>query len=337
MGHAFNLGNGSSMPMHQIYGLSMSEPFNRTDFISMDQSYQKVDSNLISLGSSSYPKGHENFIPMGAIYSKSAEDFMNISPFYGKGIDHMLSLGPTGNSSSSLAAHAYNNGESGSMPFVALTGNPEPEPNPSVGIMNGYNLLMENQNLLAQGLDSQNKDQISPDAEQQAVKTTQTTGTQTDTTKQKKNKEKKTRKASSNNFPSNVKSLLSTGIFDGVPVKYVSWSREKTLGAVIKGTGYVCSCDECKEPKPLNAYEFERHAGSKTKHPNNHIYFENGKTVYGVVQELKNTPQEMLFDVIQNATGSTVNQKNFQSWKASYQAAAKELQRIYRANEVTTL
>jgi len=104
----------------------------------------------------------------------------------------------------------------------------------------------------------------------------------------------------------------------------------------------LCSCDDCKQSKvgisnhlhsdnlhtrsdcahmlnfimkALNAYEFERHAGAKTKHPNNHIYFENGKTIYAVVQELKNTPQEMLFDAIQNVTGSTINQKNFRVWK----------------------
>lgn len=65
----------------------------------------------------------------------------------------------------------------------------------------------------------------------------------------------------------------------------------------------------------LNAYEFERHADCKTKHPNNHIYFENGKTIYAVVQELKNTPQDKLFEVIQHVTGSPINQKNFQTWK----------------------
>ena len=120
----------------------------------------------------------------------------------------------------------------------------------------------------------------------------------------------------------------------------------------------------------LNAYEFERHANCKTKHPNNHIYFENGKTIYAVVQELKNTPQEMLFDAIQTVTGCPINQKNFRSWKgnvliryliqllvtngidkymnmlshklflppffllASYQAATRELQRIYGKDEV---
>ncbi|XP_047958783.1 uncharacterized protein LOC125204229 isoform X2 [Salvia hispanica] len=149
-----------------------------------------------------------------------------------------------------------------------------------------------------------------------------------------KNNVVKTKKGSSNNFPTNVKSLLSTGILDGVPVKYVSWSREKNLRGVVKGTGYMCSCKDCKLTKAVNAFEFERHAGCKTKHPNNHIYFENGKTIYAAVQELKNTPQEMLFDVMLNITGSAVNQKNFDIWKASYKAASKELKRIYGRDEL---
>nr|GMD50819.1 probable serine/threonine-protein kinase DDB_G0272254 isoform X2 [Ipomoea batatas] len=43
-----------------------------------------------------------------------------------------------------------------------------------------------------------------------------------------KNKRKRQythRKTSVYSFPTNVKNLLSTGIFEGVPVKYVSWSR----------------------------------------------------------------------------------------------------------------
>ncbi|MCD9642616.1 hypothetical protein HAX54_029499 [Datura stramonium] len=134
-----------------------------------------------------------------------------------------------------------------------------------------------------------------------------------------KQKGKKTPKSPRprNNFPSNVKSLMSTGILDGVPVKYVSWSRDKTAKGIIKGTGYLCGCNDCKMSKArsLNAFEFESHADSKTKHPNSHIYFENGKSIYAVVKELKNTPQEVFFEVIQNITGSPINQKNFQTWK----------------------
>jgi hypothetical protein len=69
--------------------------------------------------------------------------------------------------------------------------------------------------------------------------------------------------------------------------------------------------------KVLNAYEFERHAGGKSKHPNNHIFFENGKSIYGVVQELQNSPQEMLFDAIQTVAGTTINQRNFRIWKGN--------------------
>ncbi|XP_019192382.1 PREDICTED: uncharacterized protein LOC109186725 [Ipomoea nil] len=141
--------------------------------------------------------------------------------------------------------------------------------------------------------------------------------------------EKEAKKNSSNNFPSNVKSLMSTSILDGVPVKYVSWSREKNLRGIIKGTGYLCGCDDCKMNKNVNAFEFERHAGCKTKHPNNHIYFVSGKTIYSVVQELKGTQQEALFEAIKNVTGSPINVKNYRVWKASYQAATRELQRIY--------
>ncbi|CAN6974535.1 unnamed protein product [Brassica oleracea var. botrytis] len=154
-----------------------------------------------------------------------------------------------------------------------------------------------------------------------------------------KSKDSKTAKKGSttNTFPSNVKSLLSTGMFDGVTVKYYSWSREKNLIGVIKGTGYLCGCSDCNLNKVLNAYEFEQHANCKTKHPNNHIYFENGKTIYGVVQELKNTPQEKLFDAIQNVTGSDINRTNFNTWKASYHVASLELQRIYGKDAVVTL
>ncbi|CAN0837120.1 hypothetical protein LINGRAHAP2_LOCUS1704 [Linum grandiflorum] len=120
------------------------------------------------------------------------------------------------------------------------------------------------------------------------------------------------------NFPANVKTLMSTGILDDIAVKYVSWSREKSLRGIISGTGYLCGCIKCNYRKNVNAYEFERHANCQTRHPTNHIYFNNGKTIYGVVQELKNTPQEKLFDVVHTVTGSQINQKNFLSWKGKW-------------------
>ncbi|RAL54845.1 hypothetical protein DM860_013541 [Cuscuta australis] len=123
------------------------------------------------------------------------------------------------------------------------------------------------------------------------------------------------RKTSPQSFPANVKNLLSTGIFEGVPVKYVSWSREKTLKGIIKGTNYLCGCDRCEMKTRVSAFEFERHAGCDTKHPNSHIFFPNGKSIYSVVQELKGIPRESLFHAIKTATGTPINIKNFLAWK----------------------
>lgn len=52
----------------------------------------------------------------------------------------------------------------------------------------------------------------------------------------KKEEHNMTKKSPSNNFPSNVRSLLSTGILDGVQVKYIAWSREVisvSIGSVL--------------------------------------------------------------------------------------------------------
>lgn len=97
-----------------------------------------------------------------------------------------------------------------------------------------------------------------------------------------KNKQevKTARKEAPNSFPSNVRSLISTGMLDGVPVKYVSLAREvcslesfcsfchlfvyqvcdllilcaecqKELRGIIKGSGYLCSCQSCNYSKVI--------------------------------------------------------------------------------------
>ncbi|KAM6552633.1 hypothetical protein CsatB_013395 [Cannabis sativa] len=351
-------GDGNFISMGHNYGksdnglLSMGQPYDKREgnFISMNQSYEKGDNDIISLGTS-YTKGHEDLISIGATYGKSNNNFIQMAPSYMRDNNSMISNCPTyksdsnvlamggpsydkGDSSNLSMGQNYNKGESTTISFGGF--HDEPGTNSSGGIISSYDLLMSNQNS-SQTLEVSGQ-KISVEANVDSnVNGIPKADSQIDAIP--KIKEPKTvKKAPPNNFPSNVKSLLSTGMFDGVTVKYVSWSREKNLEGVIRGTGYLCSCNDCnqtKDAKALNAYEFERHAGCKTKHPNNHIYFNNGKTIYAVVQELKNTPQDMLFDAIQKVTGSPINQKNFRVWKASYQAATRELQRIYGKDEVT--
>ncbi|XWS56548.1 hypothetical protein CRYUN_Cryun09bG0094800 [Craigia yunnanensis] len=353
MAHTFNKRDGDFISMgHNYKGnesiLSMGQPLDKEDgnFISMGQSYEKGDANLISL-SPSYGKGQENFISMASAYGKPNESLISMAPSFDKEDDNIIPIGPSYHKadynitamaltqdkgeSSILSMHQnYNKGESNTISFVGF--HDESGTNPSGSIISGYDLLMNNQNSTQASVvpSQQQLVELNPDSN---VNSAPKNNSRADTNP--KHKEPKTAKrVSPNNFPSNVKSLLSTGMLDGVAVKYVSWSREKNLKGFIQGTGYMCGCKDCKFEKALNAYEFERHANCKTKHPNNHIYFENGKTIYAVVQELKNTPQEMLFDVIQNVTGSQINQKNFRIWKASYQAATRELQRIYGKDDV---
>lgn len=67
--------------------------------------------------------------------------------------------------------------------------------------------------------------------------------------------------------------------------------------------------------KVLGAYEFEQHAGGKTKHPNNHIFLENGRSVYNIIQELKNAPLDVLEEVIRQVVGSALSEEGFQAWR----------------------
>ncbi|XP_031270491.1 uncharacterized protein LOC116128860 [Pistacia vera] len=356
MGHSLNKGDENFISMGYNYSkrneniLSMGQSFDKGDgnFISIGQSSEKGVGHVISMGSS-YNKEHENFISMGHTYDNANENFISMNSSYSKGTDNIVAIATTydkpdsnitsvdssqnkGDSGVLSIGHNYDKGETNTLCFGVFQD--ETETNPSGNIISSYDSLMGTRSSAQASEEPGQKDLVEPNVDSVGISSSNS-NTKTDMVP--KTKEPKTaRKVPANSFPSNVKSLLSTGMLDGVPVKYVSWSREKNLKGTIKGTGYLCGCKDCNFTKALNAYEFERHANCKTKHPNNHIYFENGKTIYAVVQELKSSPQEMLFEAIQTVTGSQVNQKNFRIWKASYQAATRELQRIYGKDDIIT-
>ncbi|KAF7133055.1 hypothetical protein RHSIM_Rhsim09G0163700 [Rhododendron simsii] len=325
MDHTFNKGDGSFMLMGHNFckgydnSLSISQPFDKGDgaFVSLGNGYEKGNASIMSASHDN--KEHDNFISMVPTYNKDNGNFISVGSFYDKGDENSISMRPTSVSAGTYVIPRGTTNEKGNSGNMSVEENciecgtgtnsfgdfqNEPEINPSGGMTSGYDLMANQPSVQtsAPGLENAAKNKIVAPAATAKTKATP------------KSKEPKPPKkvALNNNFPSNVKSLLSTGMLDGVPVKYVSWSRES-----------------------LNAYELERHAGCKTKHPNNHIYFQNGKTIYAVVQELKNTPQEMLFEAIQTVTGSPINQKNFCTWKASYQAATRELQRIFGKDKLT--
>ncbi|KMT06191.1 hypothetical protein BVRB_7g162630 isoform A [Beta vulgaris subsp. vulgaris] len=131
---------------------------------------------------------------------------------------------------------------------------------------------------------------------------------------------KMSKKVVSDSYPTNVKKLLATGILEGAKVKYVSTSGEKEIPGEIRGCGYLCGCSACNFTNILSAYEFEQHAGgAKTRHPNNHIFLENGRPIYSIIEELKTAPLGILEELVTDMAGSSVNQGSFQAWKDSLQ------------------
>ncbi|XP_061339480.1 uncharacterized protein LOC133286138 isoform X2 [Gastrolobium bilobum] len=350
--HAYNGGDNS---------ISMSQTYNKGDanIISMDDAYERTDNNLMSIGQS-YNKGDDslsihptykeicNPLSMDQGFSKADSDVMSITQAYKEAHDNSMSsnhlfskvdtgtisVGHTyhkGRNDLPLVSHSYNKGES---TIISFGGCDDYDTTPSGIFISSYELLMGQ--APSHKSESVNEKDLVRSTSNLLPSTAQTSAPENENVPKTKDEMKMSKKATSNNFPSNVRSLLSTGMLDGVSVKYKAWSREELRG-VIKGAGYLCSCQSCNFSKVINAYEFERHAGCKTKHPNNHIYFENGKTIYGVVQELRSTPQTMLFEVIQTITGSPINQKSFRIWKESFLAAARELQRICGKDEAKQL
>lgn len=324
MGLAYNKGNDDVLSVgdgNNVF-MSMGQLFNKGKENTAISPTFKDFSNGIAFGNCSdktnsfigqaYNRADDNPTSTSHTFTEVDASSASMSHAFSKCESRTLSMGPS-----------YGKGESSTI--ISFGGHDDDDnTNPSESFLTNYDLLMSQ--VSAQRLEALNEKDTKSNAGAFISSIESASAVEVF---RKKDDLKTSKKAPPNNFPSNVRSLLSTGMLDGVPVKYCAWSREKELRGVVKGTGYLCGCQSCNFSTVINAYEFERHAGCKTKHPNNHIYCENGKTIYGIVQELRTTPQHMLFDVIQTITGSPINQKSFRLWKESFLAATRELQRIY--------
>ncbi|CAN4116905.1 unnamed protein product [Withania somnifera] len=326
MSHPFGKDESNITMLNQSFSreddstTSMSHSFNDNNTaISMGRQFSNDDGNITSTGQT-FNKIADTNPPMSHCYSKISDNTILVNQTYSKVENNNLSM-----------SRSFGRGESNIISFGRF--NDDDDINPFGKLICSYDLLMSQSS--GQQLDIVTGKRLVESNADTVTSAAQMVGSKEVISK--KEEQKATKKPPSNSFPSNVRSLLSTGMLDGVPVKYIAWSREKELRGIIKSSGYLCSCQSCNFSKAINAYEFERHAGCKTKHPNNHIYFDNGKTIYGIVQELRNTPQDLLFEVIQTITGSSINQKSFRTWKESFLAATRELQRIYGKDEVRRL
>ncbi|XP_074557173.1 uncharacterized protein LOC141813159 isoform X2 [Curcuma longa] len=119
-------------------------------------------------------------------------------------------------------------------------------------------------------------------------------------TPQNKMELKMSKKISLTKLPGNVRELLSTGLLEGLPVKYFTSNGKRIeLHGVIKGNGIICSCANCDSSTVVSAYIFEQHAGSTKKHPADFIFLQNGNSLHDVVRACHGAPLNMLEATIQ--------------------------------------
>lgn len=325
---------------YPLVGLSMSYTIEEPQICISDSRIRNVNVNQVGDSANAFHSPIENNIntSISQVHNRASEaSFLSMGQAYGKeGESQAYNPGAIGSRSigsnvkkghsTTPIADSYTRGDSDAIFGFELVSDIDALARP----ISGYDYLHYQSSV--QTSETHCDKQLDGSNANAVDISSQTSKPRTDSMPKNKLESKSAHKGAPNSFPSNVRSLLATGILDGVPVKYIL-SRQELRG-IIKGSGYLCGCQQCNYSKVLNAYEFERHAGCKTKHPNNHIYFENGKTIYQITQELRSTPQSLLFEAIQTVTGSPINQKAFQIWKESFQAATRELQRIYGKEEL---
>ncbi|CAL0332313.1 unnamed protein product [Lupinus luteus] len=115
-------------------------------------------------------------------------------------------------------------------------------------------------------------------------------------------------------FPSKLKDLLTTGILEGLSVKYVRGSKarkpgEKGLEGVISGSGILCHCETCKGIEVVTPSVFELHAGSANKRPPEYIYLDNGNTLRDVMSACLG-PLDTLDVAVQKVLGGFTMRKS---------------------------
>ncbi|CAL9056927.1 unnamed protein product, partial [Musa banksii] len=133
------------------------------------------------------------------------------------------------------------------------------------------------------------------------------------------NQQTKISKRTPSAYISDVKGLLSTGVLDGLSVTYKK--DEGKIHGIISFAGYRCGCSSCNYNKVLSALEFEKHAGVTSKNQNDHIFLDNGISIYKLVRNLKNRHIKLgsLDKVIEKEFQIQPNKEHFENWKASFQ------------------
>ncbi|KAI9396996.1 hypothetical protein POPTR_004G217600v4 [Populus trichocarpa] len=119
----------------------------------------------------------------------------------------------------------------------------------------------------------------------------------------------------SKKFPTKLKDLLDSGILEGQKVKYLRGAKvrgpgEKGLHGMVRESGILCFCDDCKGKEVVTPAIFVLHAGSSNKRPPEYICLENGNTLCDVMNACKNSSLDTLDEAIRLSTGFSPSKKS---------------------------
>ncbi|KZV49626.1 hypothetical protein F511_08947 [Dorcoceras hygrometricum] len=192
--------NGLHGSLEHDIGMTTGQTYNRQNentFISMLQPYGKEDGN-VTLLSHSFDIGDANYRSMGFV--KGVDNNVSINHSYSKGDTNPISFG------------VYQD-ESVIEDLTRPTGS--------------YSLLRERSSVLTS--ETQNNKEANFPGVDPIRTTSQLSKSRLDSISKIRMDARPARKEAPNSFPSNVRSLIATGMLDGVPVRYISVSREVSI------------------------------------------------------------------------------------------------------------
>lgn len=182
------------------------------NIISMPPAYNKGHESLFALGTgTAYNKANDNFIAMGQNFDKGDDNIIPIGPTRDTGEYNLIPLGPTPNRVNTSVVSMGTAYEKGQSVITSM----------------GLNYKMgEDRTAISFGGSGTEANNRSFEHNADPNVTVAPAATSNTDANGKNKEKKKSKKNLSNNFPTNVKRLLATGILDGVPVKYTSWARD---------------------------------------------------------------------------------------------------------------
>lgn len=175
--------------------------------ISMEQTYNSGNENTFV----SYGKEGGSVTLMGHSYEIGEANNRSLESTFGKNLDSTISV-----------THSYNKAENNSIAFGGFQDEPIMASSPRP--LSSYSLLYEQSS--AQMPEPHSKNEGNVLNGNVDLRAAQTPKAKVDSNSKSKSESKPARKEAPNSFPSNVRSLIATGMLDGVPVRYISVSRE---------------------------------------------------------------------------------------------------------------